>query len=165
MAVSIAMSGCSKHAVREGDQVVPRARLDRGQMPADNPNRLYDDNGELLESNLRIASLALPRGLTEKFTEGRLHSYETTVPAEKLQRYFGPRLITGSVERIGEGAIYRMANVRGAPSSSPRVDVAILPLSTQRYSVAITELARETAHPPSEESLREALRVREEQAR
>lgn len=98
VAVSIAMSGCSKHAVREGDRY-PRARLDRGQMPADNPNRLYDDSGELLQSNLRIASLALPRGLTEN-SPNVACTVTTTVPAEKLQRYFGPRLITGSVSGL-----------------------------------------------------------------
>lgn len=165
VSVLILSAACGRHGPREGDQVVSPRRVSNSEPVADNPNRVFGDDGELLESNLRIASLTLPRGLTPRFTAGRQHTFETTLPAEQVQRYFGPRLITGNVERIGDGAIYRSASVRGAPASAARVDVAILPLSTHRYSVSITELAVVPEHLPTEDAIRAALHNQQEEAR
>ena len=42
-----------------------------------------------------------------------MHTYYTDVPMIKVQRYFGPRLLTGEVQQLPSGAIYRRATPRG----------------------------------------------------
>ena len=157
-------SGCRRHVPAVGDQVVSRERVRAQSRVIDDPSHLFADDGTLLESNQRLLGLALPRGLTERYVAGRQHTYESNVVAEKLQQYFGPRLVTGNVERIGEGVVYRNATVRGS-SASTRVDVAILPLANHRYSIAITELYVPPAHMPNEQLIEDALRRQSAEAR
>ena len=73
------------------------------------PDPLYDDEGNLLESDRVVAGLRLPRGLDTIVDDDRVHIYETRVPITKVHRYFGPRLITGEVDQLGSGAVFRAA--------------------------------------------------------
>ncbi len=118
---------------------------------------LYDAEGQLRESDEVIAGLVLPRGLELDRHAGRRHVYRTSLPRTKLAAYFGPRLFTGAVDRVGgDGAIYRAATVQGVRGSAVRMDVSILPIGG-RTRVEVFELPPVPVNPPSpEEMTREA---------
>ncbi|MEM1413419.1 MAG: hypothetical protein AAGH15_00890 [Myxococcota bacterium] len=102
------------------------------------PDALYDAQGKLLESDEIIAGLTLPRGLKLIHRRERHHSFETRVPRAKLVAYFGPRLFTGAVEPVGDGAIYRGAVPHGVRDElAVRLDVSIVPASNRRTRVEI----------------------------
>ena len=88
---------------------------------------LYGTDGQLLESGETVAGLRLPRGLESIREEERRHVYLTDVPLTKVQRYFGPRLLTGQVDRLGDGAVYRRATPRDAQGGTVYLDVSIIP--------------------------------------
>jgi hypothetical protein len=101
---------------------------------------LYGTDGQLLESTETVAGLRLPRGLESIREEERRHVYLTDVPLTKVQRYFGPRLLTGQVDRLGEGAVYRRATPRDAQGGTVHLDVSIIP-TVGGTRVDIVELA------------------------
>ena len=102
-------------------------------------DELYDQEGNLREGDTRVAGLRLPVGLELDYEEERNHIFRTTVPIEKVVRYFGPRLFTGNVSRIGDGAVYRGAVPKNVEGSPVRLDVSILEIGA-KVRVEITEL-------------------------
>ena len=111
-------------------------------------NFLYDSEGNLRESEDIVAGLTLPRGLEVDRENERRHIYRSTVPRAKLLAYFGPRLFTGAVDPIGDGAVFRGATVQGAVGSTVRLDVSILQTgATSR--IEIYELPPIPENPPS----------------
>ena len=105
---------------------------------APSPDALYDASGALLESDQIIAGLTLPRGLTLIAQRERHHSFETRVRRPKLVAYFGPRLFTGAVEPLADGAVYRAAIPRGVREElAVKLDVSIVPASNGRTRVEI----------------------------
>ncbi len=110
-------------------------------------DELYDAEGNLRESDEVVAGLHLPRGLELDREEERRHIYKTHVPIAKVVAYFGPRLFTGLVDRIGDGAVYRGATVVGV-ENAPRMDVSILQAGSS-VRVEILELPPLPVAPPS----------------
>ncbi|MGB0679283.1 MAG: hypothetical protein ACPGUV_06435 [Polyangiales bacterium] len=113
-----------------------------GALPVPQPR--YGADGMLLPSDTRVAGLMLPRGLTVVRVQGREHVYESDVPVAALLRYFGTRLLTGEVQGIGEGKVYRRALPRAGAAKHPDgtpiyMDVRILPVGQGRMRVSITE--------------------------
>ncbi len=104
-----------------------------------------------------IAGLPLPRGLEPILNEGREHVYRTKVPLEKLQRYFGPRLLTGRVEPLGGGVVYRGARPRDARGGVVPLDVKLVP-GAAGTRVEIIEVPPEPQRPPSLEQLQAKAR-------
>ncbi len=109
----------------------------------------YDAQGQLRESQEKIAGLVLPVGLRQVRETERKKVYRTEVPIRKLLEYFGPRLFTGSVERDGPGAVYRNAQVQGVLRSSVKLDVSIKKSNERVTRVAITEIPPPPRHAPS----------------
>jgi hypothetical protein len=111
------------------------------------PPPLFGPNGELLPSDKSIAGLVLPRGLVATIEEERRSVFHTQVELQKVQAYFGPKLFTGDVERVGIGATFRNAKVMDAPESALVLDVSIRPVSGQyRTRVEILVHASPTKH-------------------
>lgn len=119
---------------------------------------LFGPDGRLLESDVVVAGLKLPRGLEETLEEERRHVYRTSVRLEAVQQYFGTRLLTGQVDRVGSGAIYRNAEPQGVRGGVVRMDVSILPLSDGKTRVEIVELPPPPAKTPPEAHVRQQLR-------
>lgn len=116
---------------------------------------LYGTDGQLLASNETVAGLILPRGVEAVREEDRRHVYTTKVPLTKVQRYFGPRLITGQVDRIGQGAIYRRATPRDTQGATVPLDVSIIP-TPNGTRIDIIELPpAPTKVPPESEIIRQ----------
>jgi len=121
--------------------------------PAANPNTLYDEEGNLLESDVVVAGLRLPRGFELTAEVDRRHVYDSHVPIEKIHRYFGPRLITGQVDRHGDGATFREAVPREARGGIVKLDVSITPRNRTTTRIEIRELLPEPANPLSEDEI------------
>lgn len=117
---------------------------------------LYDDEGNLRESETRVAGLTLPMGLTPNAGDDeRLHTYLSDVPIGALLRYFGPRLTTGEVAELpGHGASYRAAVPREVTTGAVPLDVTVMPVPGHTL-VEIRERPPAPANPPPES---EALR-------
>ena len=99
----------------------------------------FDEEGNLLESDVRVAGIILPRGMTEEPSVEREHSYSTRVSHEKVLQYIGPRLQTGEVDRYGDVVIYRNAVSRDARGAVVRMDVRVMPLHMGGTRLIITE--------------------------
>lgn len=109
---------------------------------APRPDALYGADGVLLPSEERVVGIVLPRGLRAVGRAERRYFFESDEPVEALQRYLGPRLITGEVEPVGSGVIFRRAAPRDARGADVRVDVLVAASSAARSSVTITEYER-----------------------
>ena len=114
---------------------------------------LFDDEGRLLPSDEFVAGVRLPKGLRLYRRTEREHIYRTEVPIKKVLAYFGPMLMTGKVDRMGEGAVYRRASVLGAEMNPTKVDVSILKAG-DLTRVAITELPPPPKFAPSAQETR-----------
>lgn len=125
----------------------------RAQAQARASERLYDSEGALRESDEVVAGLRLPVGLERIHGDERRHVYRTRVPLRAVQRYFGPRLVTGEVDRLGDGAIYRRAVPKDVRGGVVKLDVSILPVASGTR-VEIVEIRPPPQNPPGLEELR-----------
>lgn len=132
----------------------PPRRIDEGE-------QLYDARGVPLESGERVAGLTLPRGLTAQpaLSTERRHVYVSSIPRERLLRYFGPRLTTMNIREDGEVVTYVDAAPREARGGIVKLDVTILPSSAHGARVEIYERPPEHREAPqvSEETIRRHL--------
>ncbi|MBX3248947.1 MAG: hypothetical protein KF901_17350 [Myxococcales bacterium] len=163
--VAIACFGCGRCGGVQTDEGTPRSEAPDPEAPAGAQGEpLYDANGDLLPSREVVAGLTLPRGLTKRPLAGeRRHVYVTQVPLAKVQAYFGPRLITGQVDRVGAGAVFRRAVPREARGGVVHLDVGVYPVPRGGARVEIYELPPVPQNqPPPEELMR---RFDEEQRR
>lgn len=109
---------------------------------------LYDAEGNLLPSDTVIAGLPLPRGLETRPVHGeRRHVYTTDVPLTKVQAYFGRRLITGQVDRMGDAAIFRRAVPQGVRGGVVHLDVGIHPIPRGGTRVEVIEIRPPSPNP------------------
>lgn len=138
----VACLGCGPcGGVQTDEAAAARDEAEPEPVAGERAEPLYDANGELLPSSDVVVGLTLPRGMTERPVAGdRRHVYVTPVPLEKVQAYFGPRLITGQVDRIGAGAVFRRAAPREARGGIVSLDVGIYPVPRGGTRVEIYEL-------------------------
>lgn len=120
----------------------------------------YGPDGNLRESDHVVAGLRLPVGLEHLYDQDRRHAYRTSLPTAKVIAYFGLRLMTGDVQRVGHGAIYRHAIPKGVRGGVVKLDVSILPASTGTR-VEISEIRPPPEHPPSVEEIQRELRAQQ----
>jgi hypothetical protein len=153
LAASLAACADSEPRVAAGYPPSERARAPERDAPED---PLYDENGLLRESDEVIAGLPMPRGLELRFEGERRHVFHGKIPIGDLLRYFGPRLITGEVTQLGEGAVYRNGVPRGIKGGVVRLDVAIRP-TNKGAQVEIFEIPPPPTHPPSPGELSKML--------
>lgn len=148
VAILLASFGCEEDPIPTPGFRAPESRRVPGRSfnPSDD---FYDAEGNLREGDEVIVGLTMPRGLTpQERPEERKHVYYTSIPIEKVVAYFGPRLFTGSVDRVGDGAIYRAARPVGVTENVVRLDVSVLKAGL-RTRVEVVELPPMPASPPS----------------
>lgn len=121
-------------------------------------DQLIDAKGNLVESDQIVAGLRLPRGLRFVKTKERWHMYETTLPLEKIQKYFGRRLITGEVDRKGHRVFYRGAVPIDVTGGIVKLDVGIYPSIQNRVRIEITELRPMAKQPLTDTQVRSLLK-------
>jgi len=152
LALWAALASCTSEPERRAQTVRDEAPAQKTS--ADAPKqapivRNYDAQGKLLPSDEYIAGVRLPRGAKLSRDEGLHHVYRIQAPIEKVLAYFGPMMITGSVERRGKGAVYKRASVRGAEVNPTKVDVSILEVGYSLTRISVTELPPPPKHVPS----------------
>lgn len=87
--------------------------------------RFVDDEGGLIESELEVAGLTMPRGLELKIQYEDHWYFQSLLPLDKLQQYFGKRLSTAQIERGNDGSVtFRRALPRGA-KTGPKLTVLV----------------------------------------
>jgi hypothetical protein len=124
--------------------------------------QLYDADGRLLPSDEVVAGLPLPRGLRFRSEQAGTRIYTSYVPLEKLQGYFGPRLITGKVKHGGGAITYVAAVPADARGGVVQLDVRLgANLSRPGLSfVELREIPPTPENPPSEAEIRSKMEKR-----
>ena len=153
LGVSVGACGDDAAAPEEG----PAVAAEEGTPETAPPEATFDADGNLLPSDVVVAGLTLPRGLELAYEEERTHVYRTEAAIGRVQAYFGTRLVTGQVDRVGEGAIFREAVPRGVRGGVVKMDVSILALGRGRVRVEIVELPPPPQNPPNEVEIRRQL--------
>jgi len=159
VALSVAVAGCTSEPERRAPIVRSGAPAEKtgAETPKQEPvTRNYDAQGKLLPSDDYIAGIRLPRGAELSHDEGLRHVYRIQAPIDKVLAYFGPMMITGSVERRGKGAVYKRASVRGAEVNPTKVDVSILEVGYSLTRISVTELPPPPRHVPSSDRTKAA---------
>lgn len=153
------LSGCGRRASQEETDPAASAVVedDAARNGVAAPP-LYNAQGQVLPSEDRIAGLVLPRGLTEVRKTERKRVFRSEVPIRKLLEYFGPKLFTGTVERVGPGAVYRKATVQGVLRSSIKLDVAVLEIGEGLTRVSVKEIPPPPRSAPSLDETRTEAR-------
>lgn len=117
--------------------------------PVKRPPRIFDADGRLVASNEYVVGIPMPRGV-ELFRADEIHHvYRIRAPIDKVLAYFGPLMITGNVERLGKGAVYKRASVRGAEVNPTKVEVSILEVGSNLVRISVTELPPAPVQAPS----------------
>lgn len=152
------LSGCSGGRSAEDEHGPALPPPSGPQQRAAQAPPLYDAEGNLLESDVVVAGLRLPRGLDVARSEERVHVYTSRVPTDKMARYFGVRLLTGQVVRVGPGAVFKAADVRGVRGGSVKLEVSVLSGSAAPTRVQIIELPTAPQRPLSDSEVRALLK-------
>ncbi len=152
MLLGMMAAGCGKDrlAVQPPDTGGEDAQAAPEPGPKADP--LYDAAGHLRESSDDIAGLRLPVGLTPFRDAESRRIFRSKVPLRKMLEYFGPRLNTAQVDRVGDGAIYRNAVAKGAEGGTITLDVSIMPLPTGETRVEIDEHRPQVQRAPMDEA-------------
>lgn len=157
LAALAALSLCACGDDDDGGGARRAAERPASPQPADLPPPLYDAHGALVPSGEVVSGVPLPRGLELVSERGRSHVYRTEVPLQKVQAYFGQRLNTPHVERVGEGAVFENAVVQSPTGQELRVTVSILPM-VGGVRVEVRQLPLAPVQPMTESDYLEALR-------
>ncbi|MEM7447271.1 MAG: hypothetical protein AAF355_03415 [Myxococcota bacterium] len=155
VAAAICAVGCRSEPSEAEVQELPVV-IEPQETAAVEPARpTYDDEGALLGGSDVIAGLRMPRGLRLEAEERRKHRYRTEVPIAKVLQYFGPRLFTGQVEKIGaQGAAYRYAVPRGVRGGQVKLDVVVRAMPDGGAQIEVVERVPPSKDPPSANELR-----------
>ena len=154
--LSFVLGGCGSDP-EEAPAAIPAPPPAPVAPPA--PPPLYGEDGELLPSETAIGGLIMPRGLQPvEEDDPSVFLFYTSVPQDKLMRYFGPRLFTGNVTRIGDGAVFRSAVPTRPQGTAFRMDVQVLARDQSRSLVRVRTLGIPGVQPqqrvPTEAELR-----------
>lgn len=158
ISLAVTLSGLGGLAAGCGDDDADRPARPPVEAEArrEAPPPLYDAAGKLLPSGELFSGIDLPRGLTLLRDDDRIRVYRTEVPITDVQAYFGPRLRTPEVERIGEGVVYHSASVRSETGQTLEVTVSILP-SAAGTRIELRRHPLPAAQPMTESDYRQAL--------
>ena len=124
------------------------------------PPSVFDGEGKLYASDEYAGGVALPMGVELFRADERTRVYRIRAPIDKVLQYFGPRLITGNVKKVGDGAVYKHASVRGAEVNPTKIDVSILEIGSNLVRIQIREIPPPPEYAPSATQTKSAARER-----
>ena len=147
------VGGCSSEEPRPQALAPDRGEVTEKEAEAAEPvrraPRIFDADGRLVASKEYVVGIPMPRG-AELFRADEIHHvYRIRAPIDKVLAYFGPLMITGNVERLGKGAVYKRSSVRGAEFNPTKVDLSILEVGSNLVRISVTELPPAPAQAPS----------------
>ncbi|MDH4281536.1 MAG: hypothetical protein OEV36_02675 [Myxococcales bacterium] len=154
------LCGCTSKPARDEQprSAAPSGEASESAATKKRPTRNFDSQGRLIPSDDYVVGIRLPRGAELFREEELLHVYRIRAPIDKVLAYFGPMMITGSVERQGKGAVYRRASVRGAEVNPTKVDVSVLEVGSGMTRISVTELPPPPQHIPSSDQTKAAAK-------
>ncbi len=143
--LALALAACG--STESDESASARAAEAPATVAAEEPDPLFDAEGNLLESDERVAGMVLPRGFEDMGTDRpRQHDYSgVDVEIDALVAYLGVRLVTGAVDRIGGGAVFRDALPRGVRGGEVRLDVTAMPSRRGGSRLQVIELPPATS--------------------
>ncbi len=103
---------------------------------------LYDAAGNLLPGEGRVAWLELPRGLNEipNLPKGIRSYWAEDVPVDRIQAFFGARMIADSVTNESGGTHFERGRPEtGVTPETVRIDVSVLRTGQNSVRVDIEE--------------------------
>jgi hypothetical protein len=122
------------------------------------PPRIFDADGKLYASQEYAGGLAMPVGVELFRADELTRVYRIRAPIDKVLAYFGPRLITGNVKRLGDGAVYKQASVKGAEVNPTKIDVSILEIGSNLVRIQIRQIPPGPEYSPSATQTKSAAR-------
>lgn len=122
------------------------------------PPRIFDADGKLYASDEYAGGIALPVGVELFRADELTRVYRIRAPINRVLAYFGPRLITGNVKKVGDGAIYKHASVKGAEVNPTKIDVTILEIGSNLVRIQIREIPPPSEYAPSATQTKSAAR-------
>jgi len=113
-----AAAGCSREQEERKRQLLT-PRSSKAEIAARRQaNRIFGDDGELLESDQKVVGLVLPKGLTpERTLDNHWFFRGEHVPADALARYFQRRLNSTTIERSGAAVVFGGAVPKDNPAA------------------------------------------------
>jgi hypothetical protein len=154
----IAACSAKSNAPDQPVGVTQAEETEEARAPKPRPPRVFDVEGRLIPSNEYIAGVRLPRGVELFRADEVTHVYRMRAPIDRVLAYFGPMMITGNVERRGNGAVYKRASVRGAEVNPTKVDLSILEVGSNLVRISVTELPPPPTHVPGASHTKAAAR-------
>src|SRR6185436_20147376 len=127
LAACVVTLACGDDQVREQRKELLRPdEILRKQSEERERLRIFDDQGELIPSGEEIADLELPKGLHQFRELEREHYFDAPrITIDKLERYFGSRLLPMGVEYTNTSVTFQDAHVKGADPTALLVTVRI----------------------------------------
>ncbi|HEX2675146.1 MAG TPA: hypothetical protein VHM19_00865 [Polyangiales bacterium] len=126
--------------------------------------RLYDDQGNLLASDVKVAGMNLPRGMTQTFVLEREWYFDGPIPPNKVDAYLHAHLEIGQISWPSNNTVeYAMSKVKDTPDSPP-VLVRLFPSPGRGGSVRlyIRQAAPAPTHWPSEAEVQAQMALRQQ---
>jgi hypothetical protein len=164
---ALALSACGgeQPAAPAQDPTGPSAQVKHSQAaPSPRPS-LLDAQGRLKSSGLKVDWFEIPAGFENKGSRPQRHyfvSHEVTMG--QLREYLGARMLTGQVDELGEGAVYRAVMPLSASEKAMRFDVEVAAIDQDTGVSLMLDERTFLGAPPL--SVQEAARVlAEEQAK
>ena len=119
---------CGRESTDAHDQGQGTSPLLAPSAPPPSASRLehLDAQGRLKGSGRHVDWFEIPAGFEERGAPPRRHlfvSHQATMA--QLREYLGARMLTGQVDEIGEGAIYRAVMPLSAADGAMRFDVQV----------------------------------------
>ena len=161
LCVAVALVAC--HGTDQAQQATPPPLAPRDlradQQHAKEAQQIYDDRGNLLPSTTLVAGIVLPRGMQPEYTFEHEFYFRSNATLAQLQTYFGPRLLTGQVDRAGRGVV---TYVNAQPKDTTKkayvsVRIGPAPGNAKQSQVLIRETPMMPVKRPSEAESRKQL--------
>lgn len=126
---------------------------------------LFDAQGRLKPSGRMLHWFDIPMGFENRASWSQHHVFESReVPVDKLREYLGARMLTGQVQELGQGALYRRVMPLSAEDSAMRFDMQVTVTDQGRLvRLDVDELLFPGVEPLSSQQAAAALK--QEQAR
>lgn len=122
---------------------------------------LYDAQGRLLPSKVRVEWLEIPVGFERQQVReyGRHVLFESSeVPFEKASAYLSERMLTGQVDETQRDIHYKAVMPVDGRADSTRLDVLLTKLPGDKLQIDIEPLTYHGVKPLSVEEAKKALR-------
>ncbi len=158
LGISTACGGSGSGSDTAQPSAIPGA-TSRTQAEAARPSP-YDAEGRLKPSGRMLHWLEIPTGFENTASWAQHHVFESDqVSVEKLREYLAARMLTGQVDELGQGALYRRVMPLSADAKAMRFDIQVGVTEGGRVvRLDLDELLFPGVEPLSPEQAAEALK-------